>query len=602
MSKSSDMSTSNQHVKYYIEVVEGTQNIANNTSPVTVRVWFYRTNSYSTYGTGTVYCKIDGTQYSSSVTPSQAITSTPICLFEKTVTISHASNGSKTLTTSAWISHNAPLTSSEQSYSVALSTIPRASSISSVTSPVSVNGSNKITISISRKSSSFTHTVTIKFGSYSKTISGVATSTSYTIPVSWLDAIPNSDSGTGTITVQTKSGSTNIGSTVSKSFTVTVPADYIPTFTSVTATPINSGTIASWDAYIQGKSRCQLVISGASANHGATVKSYSITGGGFSTNLSNYTTSALPNFGDIVFEAKVIDSRGRSSAPQTVTIHVEPYEPPSFENVSTYRCNSEGGEDGHGSRVSCCANFVFSTCGGLNSATAKVYYRRSGTTGRSGEMTLQNGVALILGNTSYGEISEDYSWDIVYEISDAVNTSTTVVVIHTSFNTMDFKRGGKGVAFGKASEKENTVEISGDWTLYAPSIESESVSISGKVIADYIVEQGTSGNWTYRKWASGRAECHGVFSLALTNNNIWASPWYFVDLGAVNYPTGLFTAVPELWFVPAAYRSLEVVTHGATAGTKDKTPTLRMVRPSSFASSGTVANKSIAFRAVGRWK
>ena len=27
--------------------------------------------------------------------------------------------------------------------------------------------------------------------------------------------------------------------------------------------------------------------------------------------------------------------------------------------------------------------------------------------------------------------------------------------------------------------------------------------------ADYIVEQGTSGIWTYRKWASGIAECWG---------------------------------------------------------------------------------------------
>lgn len=28
--------------------------------------------------------------------------------------------------------------------------------------------------------------------------------------------------------------------------------------------------------------------------------------------------------------------------------------------------------------------------------------------------------------------------------------------------------------------------------------------------ADYIIEQGTSGIWTYRKWASGLAECWGT--------------------------------------------------------------------------------------------
>lgn len=37
--------------------------------------------------------------------------------------------------------------------------------------------------------------------------------------------------------------------------------------------------------------------------------------------------------------------------------------------------------------------------------------------------------------------------------------------------------------------------------------------------ADYIVEQGTSGIWTYRKWNSGIAECWGRISISgLTTN------------------------------------------------------------------------------------
>ena len=31
---------------------------------------------------------------------------------------------------------------------------------------------------------------------------------------------------------------------------------------------------------------------------------------------------------------------------------------------------------------------------------------------------------------------------------------------------------------------------------------------------DYVVSAGTNGIWTYRKWKSGVAECHGVVSLA----------------------------------------------------------------------------------------
>lgn len=34
---------------------------------------------------------------------------------------------------------------------------------------------------------------------------------------------------------------------------------------------------------------------------------------------------------------------------------------------------------------------------------------------------------------------------------------------------------------------------------------------------DYIVEQGTSGNWHYRKWNSGRAELWGKFTQTVTS-------------------------------------------------------------------------------------
>ena len=126
MATSSAFSTNNEYVKYTISITQNSQNVTNNTSNVTVSVRFYRTNTgYTTYGTGTVYCKINGVTYSASVTPDDKITSSGIVLFTKTLNISHNANGSKTLTASAWISHNV-VTSSEQSYSQALTTIPRA--------------------------------------------------------------------------------------------------------------------------------------------------------------------------------------------------------------------------------------------------------------------------------------------------------------------------------------------------------------------------------------------------------------------------------------------------------------------------------------------
>ena len=96
------------------------------------------------------------------------------------------------------------------------------------------------TISITRASSSFTHTLSYSFGSTSGTIATKTTSTS----VSWTPAltlanqIPNALTGTCTITCETYNGSTKIGSKTC-TLTLTVPSSVKPTITSLTAARVN---------------------------------------------------------------------------------------------------------------------------------------------------------------------------------------------------------------------------------------------------------------------------------------------------------------------------------------------------------------------------
>ena len=136
-------------------------------------------------------------------------------------TVTHSADGTKTITLKGFFDSQgltSKLDDLTVSGNVTLKTIPRASSFTLSASTVTA-GSTNMTVNISRASSSFTHTVQWKLGSHSKSTSSVATSASYTIPESWLDAIPNSTNGTGTVTVTTYNGSTKIGST-SKNFTV----------------------------------------------------------------------------------------------------------------------------------------------------------------------------------------------------------------------------------------------------------------------------------------------------------------------------------------------------------------------------------------------
>ena len=61
---------------------------------------------------------------------------------------------------------------------------------------------------------------------------------------------------------------------------------------------------------------------------------------------------------------------------------------------------------------------------------------------------------------------------------------------------------------------------------------------------DYVVEQGISGIWTYRKWNSGIAECWGRVgskSYAMTAPSGYG--YYYTGDTSINLPTGLFTKI-----------------------------------------------------------
>lgn len=62
-----------------------------------------------------------------------------------------------------------------------------------------------------------------------------------------------------------------------------------------------------------------------------------------------------------------------------------------------------------------------------------------------------------------------------------------------------------------------------------------------------IVEQGTSGIWTYRKWSDGTAECWGRDVRSITGTSATA-PWtgYMFNVGSLNYPSNLFVEVPTV--------------------------------------------------------
>ena len=440
------------------------QSVANNTSTVTAKVQLVSTGSSYTINSSATKSgslTINGTKYTFSFTASLSGNQTTT-LFTKTVTVSHAADGTKTCSFSAICGINVTLSGAyygdvPASGSGTFNTIARASAISSVTSSVSVNGTNSVTVNITRAASSFTHTVVFKFGSYSNTITGAGTSASYAIPTSWLNAIPNATSGTATVTVTTYSGSTKIGSAVSKNFTLTVPSTVVPTISAVTLTEAVPDLAAQFGGYVQNKSKIAVKITAAGALS-STIKSYKTTIQGANYTAASFTSGTLSQSGTSTVTITVTDSRGRT-ATTTRSITVAAYTAPKITSFQGFRCLQNGTENYEGTYLNAAVNFAISSVGNKNAASYSLEYKlQSATTWTN----LTSGSVYALNKniiSASGFMSVDNSYDIRLSVTDFFGTIRSTIEIPTAFTLLDFNKSGKGVAFGKVSEKTEGVEF-----------------------------------------------------------------------------------------------------------------------------------------------
>lgn len=184
-----------------------------------------------------------------------------------------------------------------------MSTIARKSSV--YASNAEIEGTSVITIN--KQASSFTHTLTYQFGSLSGTIASYtsASSVNFNIPSSFYAQIPNSKTGTCTITCTTYSNGTNIGST-STSFTVSCNESKCKPSVSATVTDANQATVAltgDSSKLVRYKSTARITPSATSKN------SASIT----SKSVENQVVSSyldISNVSKNSFNVSAVDSRG----------------------------------------------------------------------------------------------------------------------------------------------------------------------------------------------------------------------------------------------------------------------------------------------------
>lgn len=448
------------------------QDVANNTSTIS---WTLK-GSGSASGwvmSGGFKAVINGTTLYSTSTDSRIQLYNGTVVASGTLIISHNSDGTKSFSLSCQGGVYTYAVSVTASGTHTLNTIPRASTVSAT----STNMGSASTITISRASSAFTHILTYAFGSATGTIvtKTTATSVSWTPALTLANQIPNAVSGTCTITCNTYNGSTKIG-TKTCTLKLTVPSSVKPTLTSLSATRVDGTVPAAWAIYVQSKSKVKLTINGAAGSYGSTISSYSISGGGFSSTASSFTTGFLTTSGTITFTAKVTDSRGRTSDAKTVSISVVAYSAPTFTSYLSQRANSDGNLNDDGTYIRGLVSYSYSSCSSKNAVACATYYKKSSsTTWTNANASFSSGSVFTFGG---GAITTESSYDVKYTITDAFSTITIYDTVSTAAVLMDFKAGGKGIAIGKVAEADNTFEISDKWD----------VKVYGKLLKQFILD------------------------------------------------------------------------------------------------------------------
>lgn len=308
-----------------------------------------------------------------------------------------------------------------------------------------------VTINTPAVNNAYKHTLRYAFGGASGTIAtGIASSTSWTPPVSLANQIPSATAGSGTIYCDTYSGSTLLG-TKSVSITLTVPGSVVPSAGTLSAALAEdtSGT----GLYVKGMGKAKLTLSGASGAYGSSITSYTITGGGWTATNGALTTGTLASAGNITFTATVTDSRGRK-ASTTRTISVVDYVKPGVAVCDVYRCDADGNRKKAGTYFAVEINASYSAITG-NTLSITARYKKQSESDYGTAANVTNNGKTVLGG---GNIGASTTYDVLVTVADKYNSLSIPRTLSTKSVLQSFKRSA-GAAIGKVAELVNWLDI-----------------------------------------------------------------------------------------------------------------------------------------------
>ena len=471
-------STDNQYIESAIDW-SYTSDVAKNTSTVTAKLYYRRTNTgYTTSGTGSFSITINGTTQSKTGVKLEISTAWVLAM-SATVTVPHNSDGTKSIKISA--TGGLPPSSLTETYcsdTVTLNTIPRASTI---TSAAGVTLGNACSVQWTPLSASFRYKLKFAIGTWSHTTGAIYpnkttayTYAEYTIPIDVASNVPKK-TGTMTVTLYTYSDSnatSQIGSADSETFTVTVPENEATTPTiSMSLSPVSELSAPFDSLYIQGKSKVVATME-FDLKYGATIEASDITVDGVVYG-EPYESDYLTKTGEVSVKGSVKDSRGHpGSISQDIT--VIPYSKPIVQaasgesNIVATRCDANGNIKDSGTYLKIKAKLIYEkvVSDGVQNNFGKIQYRYRAEGGLwSNWYTILDSASstdteVTTGALLSGTLSVKNNYQVQVQAIDDLEESQPITLIVPSDEVyMDRPAGGKGMGLGGYCSGNGNLDI-----------------------------------------------------------------------------------------------------------------------------------------------
>lgn len=440
-----------------------TVNIGGNYSDVYVKATMRKTDGYLTssnsYTSGTI--SIDGKQY--NLKGYQEFKD-EVIIFEDTIRVTHGGDGTKSITIS--LTCNGQADTALSGYQLkgngvaVMDAVPRGSSLTVENGTLGV----EMNITIEPKGLDFVHRLTFNVGNtYAGYIAGSDTSYATATRLKWTPQLVFAQTNTTGVNISVKltlrtytSAGVYVGS-VEKTITCAIPDSVRPSC----SLEVNDATGYDriYGNYVQGLSKIHFRVT-SQTSYGSPIQVCEVNTGDSFHLAAEGTTSELLTGGSRTVTATVTDARGRTgSASQS--LDVMPYAAPSVTALSVIRCDADGTENGQGKYVRINFSATASSLNNNNSVRYSLKYKPTTQESNYTEVQLPdlNNIYAVNNYAYIFEATDSSSYDVIITAADNHKSATRSTSASTAFTFMDWHPTGTGIAFGKVSEKERTMEI-----------------------------------------------------------------------------------------------------------------------------------------------